>query len=75
MIADIAAGPQAVDVRSFGVRCPPIPDSGLYGHPRHEACTQSGASVAVAAVAPPETRYILLPNQHIGAWKVEFMAE
>ena len=23
----------------------------------------------------PETRYVLLPNQHIGAWKVGFMAE
>ncbi len=23
----------------------------------------------------PETRYVLIPNQHIGAWKVGFMAE
>jgi hypothetical protein len=26
-------------------------------------------------VETPETRYVLLPNQHIGAWKVGFMAE
>ena len=26
-------------------------------------------------VATPETRYVLMPNQHIGAWKVGFMAE
>ena len=32
MIEDIAGGPQAVDVRSFGVRCPPTHrDSQLYG--------------------------------------------
>jgi hypothetical protein len=23
----------------------------------------------------PETRYVLIPNQHVGAWKVGFMAE
>jgi hypothetical protein len=26
-------------------------------------------------VATPETRYVLLPNQYIGAWRVGFMAE
>ncbi len=26
-------------------------------------------------VETPETRYVLIPNQHIGAWKVGFMAE
>jgi hypothetical protein len=26
-------------------------------------------------VSTPETRYVLIPNQHIGAWKVGFMAE
>ena len=26
-------------------------------------------------VETPETRYVLLPNQHIGAWKVGFMGE
>ena len=26
-------------------------------------------------VATPETRYVLLPNQHIGAWRVGYMAE
>jgi hypothetical protein len=26
-------------------------------------------------VETPETRYVLLPNQYIGAWKVGFMAE
>lgn len=26
-------------------------------------------------VSTPETRHVLIPNQHIGAWKVGFMAE
>lgn len=122
MIADIAEGPQAVDVRSFGVRCPPTHrDSQLYGilammhvlspalawlwrlvAPRGHAnpsiqaqkskemqsegvgsywAFATGRRVDQAnlllrqIVETPETRYVLLPNQYIGAWKVGFMAE
>jgi hypothetical protein len=122
MIVDIAAGPQAVDVRSFGVRCPPTHrDSQLYGilammhvlspalawlwrlvAPRGHAnpsiqdsksremqsegvgsywAFATGRRVDQANLLlrqigdNPETRYVLLPNQYIGAWKVGFMAE
>ena len=122
MIVDIAAGPQAVDVRSFGVRCPPTHrDSQLYGilammhvlspalawlwrlvaPPRHanpsiqdsksrEMQSEGVGSYWAFATGRrvdqanlllrqigdnPETRYVLLPNQYIGAWKVGFMAE
>jgi len=134
MIEDIAAGPRAVDVRSFGVRCPPTHSgSRLYGilamihvlspalawlwrlvaprghaNPSISSPLQGGAlldenisgsgpmeSEGVGSywafatgrrvdqanlllrqiVATPETRYVLLPNQHIGAWRVGYMAE
>ena len=122
LLADILDGPQRVDVRSFGVRCPPTHrDSQLYGilammhvlspalawlwrlvAPRGHAnpSIQSqkhggmqsegvGSYWAFATgrrvdqanlllrqiVETPETRYVLLPNQHIGAWEVGFMAE
>jgi hypothetical protein len=122
MIEDIALGPQAVDVRSFGVRCPPTHrDSQLYGilammhvlspalawlwrlvaprgHANPSIQTQKGKEMQSEGVgsywafatgrrvdqanlllrqilATPETRYVLIPNQHIGAWKVGFMAE
>jgi hypothetical protein len=122
MIEDIAGGPQAIDVRSFGVRCPPTHrDSRLYGilamihvlspalawlwrlvAPRGHAnpsiqdsksremqsegvgsywAFATGRRVDQAnlllqqIVDTPETRYVLLPNQYIGAWKVGFMAE
>jgi hypothetical protein len=122
MIEDIALGPQAVDVRSFGVRCPPTHrDSQLYGilammhvlspalawlwrlvaprgHANPSIQTQKGKDMQSEGVgsywafatgrrvdqanlllrqilATPETRYVLIPNQHIGAWKVGFMAE
>src|SRR5579863_8633683 len=136
MIEDIALGPQTVDVRSFGVRCPPTHrDSQLYGilammhvlspalawlwrlvAPRghanpsisgpmddslHESTNPDnkqapamesegvGSYWAFATgrridqanlllqqiIATPETRYVLLPNQHIGAWRVGYMAE
>src|SRR6266702_3040209 len=122
MIEDIAEGPRAVDVRSFGVRCPPTHrDSQLYGilammhvlspalawlwrlvAPRGHAnpsiqaqkdnemqsegvgsywAFATGRRVDQAnlllrqIVDTPETRYVLIPNQHIGAWKVGFMAE
>src|ERR1035437_10249244 len=122
MLEDILDGPQRVDVRSFGVRCPPTHrDSQLYGilamlhvlspalawlwrlvaprgHANPSIQTQKskemqsegvGSYWAFATgrrvdqanlllrqiVATPDTRYVLLPNQHIGAWKVGFMAE
>src|ERR1035438_9398281 len=134
MLEDILDGPQRVDVRSFGVRCPPTHrDSQLYGilamihvlspalawlwrlvAPRGHAnpsiqdplpgggpleeslsgetpmesegvgsywAFATGRRVDQAnlllqqIVATPETRYVLLPNQHIGAWRVGYMAE
>jgi hypothetical protein len=122
MIEDIATGPRAVDVRSFGVRCPPThSESRLYGilammhvlspalawlwrlvAPRGHAnpSIQSSKSREMQSegvgsywafatgrrvdqanlllhqiIATPETRYVLIPNQYIGAWKVGFMAE
>jgi hypothetical protein len=138
MIEDITTGPRPVDVRSFGVRCPPthsgsrlygilammhvlspalawlwrlvaprghanpsIQDPGLEPSPGGRLLEESlngetpmesegvGSYWAFATgrrvdqanlllqqiVATPETRYVLLPNQHIGAWKVGYMAE
>jgi hypothetical protein len=122
LIEDILDGPQRVDVRSFGVRCPATHrDSQLYGilslihvlspalawlwrlvaprgHANPSIQTQKtvgmesegvGSYWAFATgrrvdqanlllrqiVETPETRYVLIPNQHIGAWKVGFMAE
>jgi hypothetical protein len=122
MIEDILTGPQRVDVRSFGVRCPPThKDSQLYGilglmhvlspalgwlwrlvAPRGHANPSIQASKSKEMqsegvgsywafatgrrvdqanlllrqiVNTPDTRYVLIPNQHIGAWKVGFMAE
>jgi len=122
MLEDILDGPQRVDVRSFGVRCPPThKDSQLYGilailhvlspalawlwrlvaprghanpsiHADKSTEMQSegvGSYWAFATgrrvdqanlllrqiVNTPDTRYVLIPNQHIGAWKVGFMAE
>lgn len=123
MLEDVLDGPQRVDVRSFGVRCPPTHrDSQLYGilgmlhvlspalawlwrlvAPRGHAnpsiqnrktkgemesegvgsywAFATGRRVDQAnlllnqIVETPETRYVLLPNQHIGAWKVGFMGE
>ena len=122
MLEDILDGPQRVDVRSFGVRCPATHrESQLYGilamihvlspalawlwrlvaprgHGNPSIQTQKtvgmesegvGSYWAFATgrrvdqanlllrqiVETPETRYVLIPNQHIGAWKVGFMAE
>jgi hypothetical protein len=122
MIEDIVSGSQGVDVRSFGVRCPPThKESRLYGilammhvlspalawlwrlvAPRGHAnpsiqdskgkgmqsegvgsywAFATGRRVDQAnlllqqIIATPETRYMLIPNQYIGAWKVGFMAE
>ena len=122
MIDDVLKGPQRVDVRSFGVRCPPTHrDSQLYGilgmmhvlspalawlwrlvaprgHANPSIQVQKGLDMQSEGVGSywafatgrrvdqanlllrqivntPETRYVLIPNQHIGAWKVGFMAE
>jgi len=122
MIEDILTCPQRVDVRSFGVRCPPThKDSQLYGilglmhvispalgwlwrlvaprgHANPSIQTQKGKGMQSEGVGSywafatgrrvdqanllleqiintPDTRYVLIPNQHIGAWKVGFMAE
>lgn len=122
LLDDVLDGPQRVDVRSFGVRCPPTHrDSQLYGilammhvlspalawlwrlvaprghgNPSIQAQkTKEMQSEGVGSywafatgrrvdqanlllrqiVETPDTRYVLLPNQHIGVWKVGFMAE
>ena len=122
MLEDILDGPQRVDVRSFGVRCPPThKDSQLYGilsmihvlspalawlwrlvaprgHANPSIQTQKSKAMQSEGVGSywafatgrrvdqanlllhqivntPDTRYVLIPNQHIGAWKVGFMAE
>lgn len=122
LLEDILDGSQRVDVRSFGVRCPPTHrDSQLYGilgmlhvlspalgwlwrlvaprghanpsiqaRKREEMESEGVGSYWAFAtgrrvdqanlllrqiIETPETRYVLLPNQHIGAWKVGFMAE
>lgn len=120
LIQNIVEGPVRVNVRSFGVRCPPTHEgSRLYGvigmlhilnpalawlwrlvAPRGHAnpsiqdragmqtegvgsywafCTGRRVDQANLLlhqiVSTPDTRYVLIPNQHIGAWKVGFMAE
>jgi hypothetical protein len=119
---EILLGPQRVDVRSFGVRCPPThKDSQLYGilammhvlspalawlwrlvaprgHGNPSIQTQKTKEMQSEGVGSywafatgrrvdqanlllkqiletPDTRHVLIPNQHIGAWKVGFMAE
>jgi hypothetical protein len=120
MIQNILSEPVAVNVRSFGVRCPPThEESKLYGiigmlhvlnpalawlwrlvAPRGHAnpsiqdskgmqsegvgsywafCTGRRVDQAnlllKQIISHPDTRHVLIPNQHIGAWKVGFMAE
>ncbi|MES2200638.1 MAG: DUF4914 family protein [candidate division FCPU426 bacterium] len=120
MVPHIKDGPVSVNVRSFGVRCPPTHEgSQLYGilgmlhvlnpalawlwrlaAPRGHAnpsiqdskgmqsegvgsywafCTGRRVDQAnlllKQILETPDTRYVLIPNQHIGAWKVGFMAE
>jgi hypothetical protein len=120
MIHDIHNGPVEVNVRSFGVRCPPThkqaPSYGIMGlfhvippslawlwrlvAPRGHAnpaiidTTGGMASEGVGSYWPfctgrrvdqanlllnqirntPDTRNILIPNQHVGAWKIGFMS-
>lgn len=119
MMPGIKSGPAYVNIRSFGVRCPPTtkenPSYGIMGlfhvippalawlwrltAPRGHAnpsiqdvgggmksegvgsywpfCT--GRKVDQAnlllkqIIETPDTKNILIPNQHIGAWKVDFM--
>ena len=120
MLEDILDGPRRVDVRSFGVRCPPTHrDSQLYGilamiHVLSPALAWLWRLVAPRGHANPsiqdskgmqsegvgsywafctgrrvdqanlllrqiventDTRHVLIPNQHIGVWKVGFMSE
>ena len=120
LIHDIHHGPVEVNVRSFGVRCPPThkqaPSYGIMGlfhvippslawlwrlvAPRGHAnpsiidVTGGMGSEGVGSYWPfctgrrvdqanlllnqirntPDTRNILIPNQHIGAWKISFMS-
>ena len=120
MMEDIHTGPVEVNVRSFGVRCPPnskqTPTYGIMGlfhiippslawlwrlvAPRGHAnpsivdTTGGMASEGVGSYWPfctgrrvdqanlllnqirntPDTRNILIPNQHVGAWKIGFMS-
>lgn len=120
MIEGVKQGPIAVNIRSFGVRCPPThKDSRQYGilgllhilspalawlwrlvAPRGHAnpsiqdskgmqsegvgsywafCTGRRVDQANLLlrqiVENTDTRHVLIPNQHIGAWKVGFMGE
>ncbi len=119
-VPDVVDGPVTVDIRSFGVRCPPCtaetPNYGIIGFfhvlppalawlwrlvaPRghdnpsimdNEQMGSEGvgsywpfatgrrvdqANLLLQQIArTPRTRYILTPNQHVGAWKVGFMPQ
>lgn len=120
IVPDIVDGAVEVDVRSFGVRCPPCtaqqPSYGIIGlfhvlppalawlwrlvAPRGHAnpsivgddgLTSEGvgsywpfatgrridqANLLLRQIqSTPETRYILVPNQHVGAWRMSFMPQ
>jgi hypothetical protein len=120
IVPGVVNGPVDVDVRSFGVRCPPCtreqPTYGIIGlfhllppalawlwrlvAPRGHSNpsivqTEGMTSEGVGSYWPfatgrmvdhanlllnqiletPRVRYILTPNQHIGAWKVSFMPQ
>jgi len=119
-VAGVVEGPVDVDIRSFGVRCPPCtrehPSYGIIGlfhllppalawlwrlvAPRGHANpsitdTEGMTSEGVGSYWPfatgrrvdqanlllrqivetPSVRYILVPNQHVGAWAVGFMPQ
>lgn len=119
-VPGVHRGTLDVDIRSFGVRCPPAtrekPSYGIMGlfhllppslawlwrlvAPRGHANpsivgTEGMSSEGVGSYWPfatgrrvdqanlilkqildtPQVRYILVPNQHIGAWKVSFMPQ
>ncbi|MBL4700363.1 MAG: DUF4914 family protein [Phycisphaeraceae bacterium] len=120
IVPNIINGSVNVDIRSFGVRCPPCtrenPTYGILGMchilppalawlwrlvaPRGHGNpsiveTQGMASEGVGSYWPfatgrrvdqanlmleqiihtPKVRYVLLPNQHVGAWEVSFMPQ
>lgn len=120
IVPGIVTGAVDVDIRSFGVRCPPCtrenPSYGIIGlfhllppalawlwrlvAPRGHANpsivqTEGMSSEGVGSywpfatgrmvdhanlllnqiVATPGVRYILLPNQHVGAWETGFMPQ
>jgi len=120
MVPDVVDGAVEVDIRSFGVRCPPCtrdePTYGIIGMfhvlppalawlwrlvaPRGHANpsivqSEGMSSEGVGSYWPfatgrmvdqanlllrqmtehPAVRYILVPNQHIGAWDVGFMGQ
>lgn len=120
LVPNVADGAVEVDVRSFGVRCPPCtsfdPSYGIIGlmhvlppalawlwrlvaprgYKNPSIITAAGlqsegvgsywpfaagrmieqANLLLRQIeATPQTRYILLPNQHIGAYEVDFMPE
>lgn len=120
MIEGVQTGPVSINVRSFGVRCPPTHDEsqqyGIIGMlhilspalawlwrlvaPRGHAnpsiqdssgmhsegvgsywafCTGRRVDQANLLlnqiVENTDTRHVLIPNQHVGAWKVGFMSE
>lgn len=120
MVPNVLSGSVEVDVRSFGVRCPPstseAPSYGILGlfhvlpaplawlwrlvAPRgHDNPSivaagglesegvgsfwpfATGRRAALANLllrqieASPGTRYVLIPNQHVGAWQVGFMPQ
>ena len=119
-IPNVIKGAVDVDIRSFGVRCPPCtrehPSYGIIGlfhilppalawlwrlvAPRGHANpsivqTEGMSSEGVGSYWPfatgrrvdhanlllnqiletPEVRYVLTPNQHVGAWEVSFMPQ
>ena len=119
-VPDVVTGAVDVDIRSFGVRCPPCtrenPTYGIIGMfhllppalawlwrlvaPRGHANpsivqTEGMTSEGVGSYWPfatgrrvdqanllleqilqtPEVRYVLCPNQNIGAWEVSFMPQ
>ena len=120
LVPNVVAGEVDVDVRSFGVRCPPCsaaaPSYGILGlfhvlspslawlwrlvaprgHDNPSIVAREGLeSEGIGSFWPfatgkrvtlanlllrqiresPGTRHVLIPNQHIGAWKVGFMPQ
>ncbi len=120
LVPGVVNGPVDVDIRSFGVRCPPCtrenPTYGIVGMfhvlppalawlwrlvaPRGHANpsivqSEGMSSEGVGSYWPfatgrrvdqanlllrqivdhPSVRYVLLPNQHVGAWEVGFMPQ
>jgi len=120
LVPGVVTGAVDIDVRSFGVRCPPCtrenPTYGIIGlfhvlppalawlwrlvAPRGHAnpsivSSEGMSSEGVGSYWPfatgrrvdqanlllsqitenPDVRYVLIPNQHVGAWEVSFMPQ